>query len=41
VTSTAASGQAVTPLTSTGSQQVMVQTTAACRWAVKVTGSSS
>lgn len=41
VTSTAASGQAVTPLTSTGSQQVIVQTTAACRWAVKVTGSSS
>ncbi len=41
VTSTAASGQSVTPLTSTGSQQVIVQTTAACRWAVKVTGSSS
>lgn len=41
VTSTAASGQAVTPLTSVGSQQVIVQTTAACRWAVKVTGSST
>ena len=41
VTSSAASGSAVTPLTSTGSQQVIVQTSAACRWAVKVTGSSS
>jgi len=41
VTSTVASGQAVTPLTSTGSQQIVVQTTAACRWVVKVTGSSS
>jgi hypothetical protein len=41
VTSTAASGQSVSPETSVGSQQVIVQTTAACRWAVKVTGSSS
>jgi hypothetical protein len=41
VTSSAASGNSVTPLTTTGSQQVMVQTTAACRWAVKVTGSGS
>ena len=41
VTSTAATGNAITPQTSTGSQQVVVQTTAACRWAVKVTGSSS
>ena len=41
VTSTAASGSAVTPQTTAGSQQVIVQTTAACRWAVKVTGSSS
>jgi hypothetical protein len=41
ITSSAASGQAVTPQTTAGSQQIMVQTTAACRWAVKVTGSSS
>ena len=41
VTSTAATGNAITPQTSTGSQQVVVQTTATCRWAVKVTGSSS
>ncbi len=41
VTSSAASGSAVTPLTSAGSQQVIVQTGAACRWALKVTGSSS
>ena len=41
VTSSAASGQAVTPLTSTGSQQIIVQTSAACRWVTKVTGSSS
>ena len=40
VTSTAASGQSVSPETTAGSQQVIVQTTAACRWAVKVTGSS-
>jgi hypothetical protein len=37
-TSAAASGQSVTPQTSTGSQQVIVQTAASCRWAVKVTG---
>jgi hypothetical protein len=41
VTSSAASGSAVTPLTSAGGQQVIVQTSAACRWAVKVTGSGS
>ncbi len=41
VTSSAPSGNAITPQTSPGSQQVVVQTTAACRWAVKVTGSSS
>jgi hypothetical protein len=41
VTSSAASGNAVTPLTSAGAQQVVVETTAACRWAVKVTGSGS
>ena len=41
VTSTGASGQAVSPETTTGSQQVIIQTTAACRWALKVTGSSS
>jgi hypothetical protein len=41
VTSSVASGNSVTPLTSTGSQQVIVQTSAACRWAVKVTGSGS
>ena len=41
VTSSVASGNAVTPLTSAGSQQVIVQTSAACRWAVKVTGSGS
>ncbi len=41
VTSTAASGQSVSPETTAGSQQVVVQTTAACRWAMKVTGSSS
>ena len=41
VTSTAASGQSVSPETTAGSQQVIVQTTAACKWAVKVTGSSS
>jgi len=40
VTSSAASGQSVTPLTSTGSQQVVVETSASCRWAVKVTGYS-
>ena len=41
VTSSASSGNSVTPLTSTGSQQIIVQTTAACRWAVKVTGAGS
>jgi hypothetical protein len=41
VTSSTASGSAVTPQTTPGSQQVIVQTTASCRWALKVTGSSS
>jgi hypothetical protein len=41
VTSSAASGQAITPETTTGSQQIVIQTSAACRWAAKVTGSSS
>ena len=41
VTSSAASGQSVTPQTSTGSQQIDVRAPAGCRWAVKVTGSSS
>jgi hypothetical protein len=40
VTSAAASGNAVTPQTSTGSQQIVVQAPPACRWAVKVTGFS-
>ncbi len=40
VTSSAASGQSVTPQNSLGAQQIVVQTTAACRWAVKVTGFS-
>jgi hypothetical protein len=41
VTSSDASGNSITAQTSTGSQQLILQTTAACRWAVKVTGSSS
>ena len=41
VTSSAAQGQSVTPQTSTGSQQVVVQAPAGCRWAIKVTGFSS
>jgi hypothetical protein len=41
VTSAAASGSAVTPETTTGSQQIIVQTSAACRWAAKVSGSST
>jgi len=40
VTSAAASGQSVTPQSSLGSQQIVVQASAACRWAVKVTGFS-
>jgi hypothetical protein len=40
VSSAVASGQSVTPQSSTGSQQVIVQTAASCRWAVKVTGFS-
>ena len=41
VSSAAATGNSITPLTSVGSQQVIVQTSAACRWAVKVTGSGT
>lgn len=41
VSSGAPSGQSATPLTSTGSQQIVVQAPAGCRWVVKVTGSSS
>ncbi|HEY4928016.1 MAG TPA: hypothetical protein VIH95_02630 [Acidimicrobiales bacterium] len=41
VTSSAPSGQSVTPQTTTGSQQIIVQSPAGCRWVVKVTGSSS
>lgn len=40
VTSAAAQGQSVTPQTSTGSQQVVVQAPTGCRWAIKVTGFS-
>lgn len=40
VTSSTGSGNSVTPQTSAGSQQIIVQTSAACRWAVKVTGFS-
>lgn len=40
VTSAAASGQSVTPQTTAGSQQIVIQTSNACRWAVKVTGYS-
>lgn len=40
VSSAAASGQSVTPQSTTGSQQIVVQTAASCRWAVKVTGFS-
>ncbi len=40
VTSTAASGQAVTPLSSIGSQQLVIQTSPSCEWVVKVTGFS-
>jgi len=40
VTSSAAQGQSVTPQTSTGSQQVVVQAPTGCRWAIKVTGFS-
>ena len=41
VTSSAPSGQSVAPQTTTGSQQIDVRAPAGCRWAVKVTGSSS
>jgi hypothetical protein len=38
VTSSAAQGQSVTNLTSTGSQQLVVQAPPQCEWVVKVTG---
>jgi hypothetical protein len=38
VSGSAASGQSVTPQTSTGSQQLQIETSAGCRWVVKVTG---
>ena len=38
VSENGASGQSVTPQTSTGAQQLMVQAPAGCIWAVKVTG---
>ncbi len=38
VTGTTGSGQDVTPETTAGSQQIIVQTQPNCRWAVKVTG---
>jgi len=40
VSSSAPQGQSVTPQTSTGSQQIVVQAPAGCRWVVKVTGYS-
>ena len=40
VTSTDPQGQSVTPQTSTGSQQIVVQAPPGCLWAVKVTGFS-
>jgi hypothetical protein len=40
ITGTAASGQAVMPQTSTGAQQLVIQSAAGCRWIVKVTGYS-
>ncbi len=41
VTSATPSGQSVTPQTTAGSQQLVVQSPTGCRWVVKVTGSSS
>lgn len=41
VSGTAAQGQSVQPETSTGSQQIVVEGAAGCRWAVKVTGSGT
>jgi hypothetical protein len=39
VSETGASGQSVTPQSSLGAQELVVQTTASCSWIVKVTGS--
>jgi hypothetical protein len=39
VSETGASGQSVTPQSSLGAQELMVQTTASCSWIIKVTGS--
>jgi hypothetical protein len=38
VTETGASGQGVTPQTTSGSQQIQVQAPAGCTWVVQVTG---
>jgi hypothetical protein len=39
ISETGASGQSVTPQSSLGAQELVVQTTASCTWVVKVTGS--
>jgi hypothetical protein len=39
VSETGASGQSVTPQSSLGAQELVVQTTASCSWIIKVTGS--
>jgi hypothetical protein len=39
ISETGASGQSVTPQSSLGAQELVVQTTASCTWIVKVTGS--
>ena len=41
VSETVASGQGVTPLTTTGAQQIVVQAPTGCIWVVKVTGIGS
>jgi len=38
ISETGASGQSVTPQSSLGAQELVVQTTASCSWVVKVTG---
>jgi hypothetical protein len=39
ISETGASGQSVTPQSSLGAQELVVQTTASCTWVIKVTGS--
>jgi hypothetical protein len=39
ISETGASGQSVTPQSSLGAQELVVQTTASCTWIIKVTGS--